>query len=120
MRNNRRVAVMKFEGLDNCYILTSACWKDSTKDFCTPVVSFFYDGGNIGAEWGAPYNPIQVWNKAEELNENTQENYFYDYVTKDSFGQWSQLAVNDNHLSESYVEGDYEHIFLVLKRWADR
>ena len=69
-------------------------------------MSFFYGGPDVGAEWEPDYGPITVINSCTKDNENAREHYFYDYC--DGYGSWAQLA------------GDYDGIFLVLKRWATR
>jgi len=106
---------------ENCYILVSATRKTGELYddvyYAEPTMSFLYDTGECATEWEPRYGPIQIWNKCNADSENAREHYFYDYVY-DKPMNWSQLAVQTEHLPEAFVRGDYEHIFDVLKSWA--
>ena len=110
----------------NCYILVSATRKSGElyRDvyYAEPTMSFFYDAGDVAAEWEPRYGPIQVWSKCDETYDGkykAREHYFYDFVI-DIPGNWSQLSVETERLPQAFVRGDYDHIFSVLKSWARR
>lgn len=117
MRKDKRVGITEFQGIPNAFLIISGRWKTDEKDYCVPMVSFLYDAGDWAAEWEPQHGPIQIWEKCDKDHPKAKEHYFYDYVL-DTFGNWSQLAVNHNFLPQSFVEGDYEHIYSVLKSWT--
>ena len=106
----------------NCYILISATQKkeDNISWYrVEPFMTFFYDAGDVAAEWEPEFGPIQVWEKCDKDHESAKEHYFYDYIV-DIPCNFSQLAVEENELPQAFVRGDYDYIFGVLKRWARR
>jgi hypothetical protein len=116
-RKNIRVGVTDFQGIPNAHLIISGRWRDEERDFCKAMVSFLYDGGDFAAEWEPEHGPIQTWEKCTKDHPKAKEHYFYEYVV-DVGLNWSQLAVNENHLPEMFTKGDYEWIFNVLKRWT--
>ena len=42
--------------------------------------------------------------------------WFYKYYAGQ--GHWSQLAVKESGINKAFLEGDYNHIFSILKEWA--
>lgn len=120
----KRVGISKFNDIENAYILVSAHKKDSKKAECENNLecwmSFLYDAGEIAAEWEPRYGPIQIWYKANDgAATDTKEHYFYDFVIDNPLS-WSQLAVGNNGLPQAFIKGDYEHIFDILKDWANK
>jgi len=115
--NKLQRRVGKAEYKPNCYILVSASKRDMKETLgefrVRAHISFLYDSGTIAAEWEPEYGPIQVW----EMADSGKEHYFYDFVV-DTPLNWSQLAVENNELSQAFNAGDYDYIFNVLKDWA--
>lgn len=118
MRKNYRVGITEFQGIEGAYLVISGRWKNDEHDYCTPMVSFLFDGGDFAAEWEPQHGPIQIWEKCTAEHPKCEKHYFYDYVVK-VFGNWSQLAVSNNGLPSSFVDGNYEHIYSVLKQWTE-
>ena len=81
-------------------------------------MSFFFYNGDESAEWEPDYGPITFIYKCEKDHEEAQKHWFYDYFT--GMGSWSQCAVDEEHLPQSFLAGDYEYLFAVLKKWAER
>ena len=105
------------EEIDNAYVVISA--RESTNgNGVKKRMSFFYDGGDIGAEWEPDHGPITIIYKCDKDHEQAQEHWFYDYYTGQ--GNWSQLAVENEGLPDAFLRGDYEYLFNVLKQWSDR
>jgi hypothetical protein len=119
MMSNSRVMVSKYK--EHCFVLVSAKLRDTSETcglICVKsVVSLLYDAGNVAAEWELEYGPIQIWRKADKLEEGTKEHYFYKFVY-DTPMNWSQLAVDRNELPQAANRGDWDYIFSVLEDWA--
>lgn len=105
--------VLKVLYAPNCYLLLSG---QVDGEWVKPIVSFFYDNGEIGAEWCPPYGPIQIWYKAEK-SEDTIPHYFYEYVL-DKPGSFSQMGADE--LPSEMKNGEWNYIFLALKEWSTR
>ena len=116
--NPKQKRVIKTQWKENCYIISSfPIRKDDEEFMVESFVSFLYDKGNIAVEWEPQYGPVQVWIKGSK--ETGKEHYFYDYVEDTPFN-WSQMAVDSNRLKQAAYYGNFDHIFEVLKRFADR
>lgn len=114
-----RVQIIPFPEIENAYLIISGVWRDKDREFVKPLMTFLYDGGRFAAEWEPKYGPIQIWEKADELTEGTEEHYFYPFI-KDVGLNWSQLAVNEEELPSKFVAGEYQGIFDSLRSWAER
>ncbi len=115
---NKSIECIPFPEIENAYVVISA--RKTTK---TPLevgsnMSFFFNNGDIGAEWEPNYGPITVIYKCDSSHEDAQEHWFYAYCT--GYGNWSQVAVEEEDLHRAFLRGDYEYIFLVLKQWSNR
>ena len=119
--NKYQERVCKAEVKPNCYVLVSATRKDKKETLGEYLVkanvSFFYDAGDVGAEWEPEFGPIQIWRRCEKDDDNAKEHYFYDYHNSES-GNWSQMAVLTHELPQAFDRGDYNYIFSVLEDWA--
>ena len=107
---------------EGAHVIYSAARRDPKDTFGDFRVknnfSFCYIQGDWAAEWEPEYGPIQVWHKCDELALNAVKHYIFDYT--DSPGlNWSQLAVDENELPWNANHGNWQHIFNVLKRWAE-
>lgn len=94
---------------------------NSYTDFSTePQITFAYIGESIAAEWDGHCGPIQLWFKCEKDTiieyETICEHWIYDYAY--GAGHWSQMAVDHNNLPRAFNEGNYNHIFDVLKQFV--
>jgi len=99
---------------DNCFMANSFNFKKDSDQLAEPVSSFiFYDGESTTVEWCPPYGPISVNHKCDESIEYAREDFFLGYAQN----EWTQLAVDENRLSESALY-DIDHIFLVLSDYA--
>jgi hypothetical protein len=94
----------------------------------TPLMTFFYGGPEMGAEWEPRYGPIMTYRRcAPDWRGSTfagselkaREHWFYDHV-EDNALAWSQLAVEREGMKEMLGAGDFKGIFDVLRRWSDR
>ena len=105
---------------ENCYILFSAVQKKDDINWfrANPTMSFLYDAGKVAAEWEPEFGPILIWRKCEPCAENAREHYFYDFVFHEPLA-FSQLAVENHGLPQSFVRGNYDYIFSVLERWTE-
>ena len=125
MSINKNVRCIPFDGIKNAYIVISGR-KAETGNGVQKCMSFFYDNGNIGAEWEPDNGPITVIYscKSEDgvcrpFNKLTfLSHWFYDFYTGQ--GSWSKSAVKEEGLPSAFLEGNYEYIFSVLKKWSDR
>jgi hypothetical protein len=93
----------------------------------SPLLTFFYGGDEVGAEWEPQYGPIMTYRKCKPdwLGETqrgselkAKEHWFYDYV-EDNALAWSQLAVDRTGLKQMLKDGDFVSIFGVLKSWTE-
>lgn len=117
----QKICVARYK--DNCFILVSATKRNEDETYgeyrVKANISFLYDSGNVAVEWEPEHGPIQVWNKCSEGDEKAREHYYYDFVEDRPFN-WTQLSVDANGLPQAFDNGDYDYIFNVLKRWAER
>jgi hypothetical protein len=135
----KRVAVLPWPTLENCFLCVSGAKKNKEpyghrfytdthrehiqnyesriNTVCEPRISFVYKGDHCAAEWDGRYGPIQMWFECEKDFKDEYQiarpHWIFDYCY--GSGHWSQLAVDDNHLSAAFNRGDYNHIFHVLK-----
>lgn len=113
-----KVIIADFPDFPGAKLLTSARWKNEEKGFLKAMVSFLYDAGEFAAEWEPEYGPITIWHKCAKDAPGADEHYYYEYQDRGP-GNWSQLAVEDEHLKQAFIENNYKHIFNVLKKWAE-
>ena len=113
---NSRVKVIPFPGIENAYVVISGN-KTDTANKVRKNMSFFYLDGDIGVEWEPEYGPITIIYSCDKDHPEAQEHWHFDYCT--GYGDWSQLAVNENRLGERFYTGDYKGIFNVLKQWRE-
>lgn len=121
---NRSIKVIPFPNIDGAYIVISAHKEiRETYEKTKSEMSFFFDGGcGIGCEWEPDYGPItKIISCDKDFKETEFEkaypHWFYPYYKGP--GYWSQLAVEEEHLPEAFLAGNYEWIFEVLKRWSN-
>jgi len=112
---NNNIKSIQFPGIENAYVVISG-HKTEEGNGVKKCMSFFYDNGDVGAEWEPGYGPITVIYKCEKDHEEAQKHWFYEYYT--GRGNWSQCAVAEEGLPNAFLLGDYEFLFLVLKKWA--
>ena len=137
----KRVAVIPFKGLKNCFICVSGQLKKKSlkgekwylghrenteeysgwEDRVKPCITFAYVKNGVAAEWDGEYGPIQLWFKCEkdfkEGYDEAREHWIFPYAYGNS--HWSQLAVDEERLPQKFNIGDYEGIFNVLKGWVE-
>ena len=114
---NKNVKCIPFPGIENAYVVISGHKSEKSGNGVSGCMSFFYDNGKIGAEWEPDNGPIRVLYSCDKDHEEAMEHWFYDYCT--GYGNWSQLAVEEEGLPKAFLSGDYEHIFNVLRSWSD-
>ena len=102
-------------GIANAYVIISG-HSATTGNGVKKCMSFFYDNGDVGAEWEPDDGPITVIHSCGKDAKNAQRHWFYDYCT--GYGEWGQLAVEEEGLPRVFILGDYEYLFAVLKNWA--
>lgn len=138
--DKKRIAILPWPGMENCFLCLSGALKRKTqygekwytniheehtqRFICSNTVeariSFAYREKNVAAEWDGEYGPIQIWYKCDkdykEGYDEAREHWLFDYAY--GTGHWSQIAVEENHLAQSFNEGDYAHIFSVIRRFV--
>ncbi len=121
----KRVLISKVPDIANAYISISA-QKRKLDGLDFPIVklmSFCYIPENhpdIMIEWEPEYGPITILERCsedwkDEYN-SAKPHWYFDFYKGQ--GNWSQMAVDDYHLKESFVAGDYEHIFAKLAAYV--
>jgi len=114
---NPSVKCIPFPDIDNAYVVISGHKSEHTGNGVQKCMTFFYGGDKIGAEWEPDNGPITVIYSCDKDTDGAQPHWFYDYCT--GYGNWSQLAVDREHLPDAFLAGSYDYIFGVLKAWAD-
>jgi hypothetical protein len=121
--NKLQQQVIKTQYKPNCFVLASFSQRDIKEtqgDFMVKTtISFLFDAGEYAAEWEPEYGPIQVWHKCTADAPNAREHYYFDF-TDSKPGNCSQCAVDDNAMPQATNRGDFDHVFAVLKKWANR
>ena len=112
---NASVKCIPVPGIANAYVIISG-HSATTGNGVKKCMSFFYDNGDVGAEWEPDDGPITVIHSCGKDAKNAQRHWFYDYCT--GYGEWGQLAVEEEGLPRAFILGDYEYLFAVLKNWA--
>jgi hypothetical protein len=138
MSIKKRVAVLPWPGKENCFVCVSARvqrrrnfgekWCSGHNEFedpgCSrpeviePRLTFCYVGENQMAEWDGHHGPITIIDRMNQGEDGASEHYIFDYAS--CYGNWSQIAVEDNNLYEAFNTGDYDHIFNVLKKFVTK
>jgi hypothetical protein len=135
----KRVKVLPWPDKENCFLVISGPimkktnygekWYTGHQEYvqqyhsnetCEPRITFTYSNDKVAVEWDGAHGPIQCWYKCEKdyksEYDHARPHWIFDYAY--GSGMWSQMAVDNNHLVQSFNEGDYDHIFNVLKRFA--
>lgn len=114
---NESIKCIPFPGIEGAYVVISAGKSDKGNNV-SKRMSFFFDNGNVGAEWEPDYGPITVIYKRDKDDEDAKPHWFYEYYAGQ--GHWSQCAVEKEGLPEYFLAGDYNMLFAALKDWATR
>ena len=102
---------------ENCYIVISGeKIEASGTNGCQPCISFFYGSKTGGCEWEPKYGPITKVKPCEENDPLSSPHFFYPFFKT---GFWNQSAVDTEKLPQLFLEGNYEGIFAVLKKWSE-
>ncbi len=111
-----KVGKAKIGNIENAYISISA--RLNTDGELIKNMSFFYvcDDGSTIVEWEPRFGPITRIESCDRDHPQAEEHWWFDFCT--GYGNWSQLAVDENNLKEYFINGDYETIFSVLKTFA--
>jgi hypothetical protein len=110
------VARLPFPSIKNAWLFLSGRHRYDDANGCAAVVSFVYIDGDIAAEW-EPHGPIQLWFKSTKDSPGAVENYVFPWVNGSA--HWSQLAVEYEQLPQRFIDGEYDLIFAVLRRWVE-
>ena len=113
---NNNVRCIPFPEIENAYVVISGHKADNGNGV-KKCMSFFYDNGDIGAEWEPDNGPITIIYKCSKDDKDAQKHWFYDYCM--GYGNWSQLAVNEEGLPSAFLMGDYDWLFNILKSWSE-
>ena len=114
---NKSIVCVKFKDIENAYVVISCYKPDETINCVATNMSFFYDGGEIGAEWEPDHGPINKIVKRKKEDEDARPHWFYEYYAGP--GYWSQNAVYTERLPQACLKGNYDYIFNVLRKWAN-
>ena len=112
---NKNIRCIPFGDINHASVVIS-CHKCDNGNKLETCMSFFFDNGNVGAEWEPNYGPITKIIRLQKEDEGAIPHWFYDYYAGQ--GHWSQLAVNESGINNAFIEGDYNRMFLILKEWA--
>ena len=115
MATNKNIKCIPFPGIENAYVVISG-HKSNSGNGVTKCISFFFDNGDIGAEWEPDNGPITRIIKVNQDAPEAQPHWFYDWHAGQ--GHWSQLAVEKEGLPRAFLRGDYDLIFSILKDWS--
>jgi len=132
-----RVMVLPVPGIENAYVCISGRERENRvfgekwynkhqnkqkspfhETFSTPCITFLYDAGNCCAEWDGEYGPVNLTFRVNEIHEDARQHWFYPFAIFEQ-DHWSQMAVTNEQFKDAFLDGDFEHIFSVLRRWAE-
>ena len=141
----KRVAILPWPGIEGAYLCLSGRhtapyapygpgWsnhesKDPAADCMAsrfpgsePCVTFTWidDVNGVAVEWDGHYGPIQRWQRDDKTHDYDQPRSHWIWKTAYGVGAWSQTAVEKEGLDKLFIEGEYEQMFDVLKRWGQR
>lgn len=108
------------DGFEEGYILVSAR-KIADDGFfirIQPVLSFLVPiNFEYYVEWEPEAGPFSLVKRANELNDKTEKNYWFEYCYKHR--PWAQGIVDSLEMKEAFIEGQYKYIFNALKQWGN-
>jgi len=110
---NPSIKIIPFPAIDNAYIVVFAVRSERG---LRSNMSFLFIARNLAVEWEPEYGPITLLYPTSINDEEGKPHWLYENCKTD----WSQLAVERSSLRESFLMGDYEYIFNVLKDWSER
>lgn len=116
MSINKNIKCIPFPGIENAYVVISGCKSNTSENGIEKHMSFFFDGGDIGAEWEPDNGPITKIHKTDRDTMDAEPHWFYNYSLGN--GDWAQMAVKEEGLPGAFLRGDYEFLFLILKKWV--
>lgn len=116
----RKILRLPYKDWIGCYILISAHGNyDDYGDFRSkPNFSFFVDLEGTAVEWDGASGPLQVFRECAEDAEDAREHYFYDFQNASPMA-WAQGYVDEMELPKSFVEGNYDYIFRVIRDFCE-
>ncbi len=100
---------------ENCYLLLTA---RKTENRVKPFITFFYDAGDVAAEWECTSGPIMRWYRCGADHPQAESHFFWDWHRPVLF-PWSQLAVEREGLPNFFLEQNFDAIFNILRFWAE-
>ena len=110
-----------FPDVEGAYLLVSGSIKNEELEISQlntrAMVSFLLVEGDIAIEWEPNYGPIQIFYRAGLNDPDRIPHYVFPFVKKPGFGEWSQLAVEQEGLPQAFIAGNYKYIFDVLAEW---
>lgn len=135
----KRVAVLPWPEMPGCYLVLSGAmnkrqlhgekwyaghvenkiqYEDEPR--CNATITFTYVANGIAAEWDGEHGPIQLWYKSTEGHKEGYDEARAHWLWPWAFGagHWSQMAVKDADLTNSFNKGDWSLIFSELKSWV--
>lgn len=108
---------------EGCYLLVSFASVDPRVTLgetrVRPIISFFYDAGDLGVEWVPDGGPLQVFRPTLEEKPGARPHYFYPFI--DGFregSEFSHTAVTEYKLAALAHEGNFNKIFRALMLFA--
>lgn len=136
----KRVKILPWPDRENCFLVISGQLQQKSKygdkwyigheeheqrfhpsETCEARITFTYANDKVAIEWDGEHGPITCYYKCDKDYEDgydtAREHWIFDYAYGQ--GYWTQIGVDDNNLVQSFNQGDYDHIFNVLKRFAD-
>lgn len=115
-----KVILSSVEGIENAYVSTSA-YRNKDDELSLFTVLLYMETNDMMVEWEPIYGPItritkcdKLWTGEYEWQKSSPHWYFGWCKGR---GDWAQLAVDDNGLQTALTDGNFEHIFNVLKRY---
>jgi hypothetical protein len=115
---NPSIKIIPFPDVENAFIVISAGKTNDDHFKVRKNISLVYATEKGGAEWEPDFGPITILTPCDKNHESAKSHWLYPFFTGN--GNWSQCAVERERLPSAFLEGDYNYIFSVLKRWASR
>lgn len=109
---NKNIKVIPFPDIPDAYIVISGV-KSNTANGCAKRMSFFYGTVDGGCEWEPDNGPLTTIYPVQKNDPEAREHWFYDYYAGN--GYYSQCAVDDTEIAKSFIDGDYNRVFSILK-----
>jgi hypothetical protein len=111
----KSVKVIPFPGITDAYVVISG-GSSKGPNGCETIMSFFWGDREGGCEWEPQFGPFTKITPCDSQHPDALPHWFYEFCT--GYGNWTQLAVEDTHIVEYFLNGDYLGVFKILQEYA--